>query len=242
LSPSIEATSEGPRDNQQAEWEQSYQRRENYLFWPHEEVIRFFSRYIRKRIGLREFRDVSSKREPRVLDLGCGIGRHVIFAFHMGCEPYGVDLSAFAVAEAIRWASEEGLPDASSRIVQSDLRQLPWPNDYFDFAVSHGVLDSMRFEVARAAVAELARVTVPGGLFYCDLISGESSEHPPGFSGEVVVQTTHESGTTQSYFDADKIERLSAGCFRVIDGVLIRRTQVETGEYKSRYHLVLRRI
>ena len=230
-----------PPDNQQAEWEQSYQRRENYLFWPHEEVIRFFSRYVRKRIGLHEFRDVSPSGRHRILDQGCGIGRHVIFAFHMGCDPYGVDLSASAVAEAIRWAGEEGLPDPSSRIIQSDLRRLPWQDAHFDFAVSHGVLDSMRFDVALAAVAELARVTAPGGLFYCDLISGDSSEHQSGFSGETVVKTTHELGTTQSYFDLAKIDRLMAGHFRLVDGSLIRRTHVQTGEYKSRYHVVLQR-
>lgn len=41
--------------NLKSEWEDSYSKRDNYLFHPHEEVIRFVSKYIRKRVGLSQF-------------------------------------------------------------------------------------------------------------------------------------------------------------------------------------------
>ena len=37
------------------EWNQSYKNKDNFIFYPHEEVIRFISKYIKKRIGLNKY-------------------------------------------------------------------------------------------------------------------------------------------------------------------------------------------
>ena len=51
--------------------------------------------------------------------------------------------------------------DRDATFVQSDARKLPWPDGFFTHAVSHGVLDSMPFEIARDACRELARAMTP---------------------------------------------------------------------------------
>ncbi len=230
-------------DSHEREWNASYQRRDNFLFHPHEEVIRFVSRNIRKRVGFGEFVDVDAgPRHRKLLDLGCGIGRHVIFAHQMGLDVYGVDLSARAVAEAVGWASREGVPDAGKRILCSDLRKLPWPDATFDYVISHGVLDSMYFALARAAIAETARVMASGGLFYCDLISGDDSSHSREFAGEEIVSTRHEEGTVQSYFNFAKIQSLAGELFDIVQATLIKREDVLAGGMRSRYHVVLRKV
>ncbi len=48
--------------NLRDKWEESYRRKENFVFYPHEELIRFVSKYIRKRIGLDEWKDVVEVR------------------------------------------------------------------------------------------------------------------------------------------------------------------------------------
>lgn len=225
------------------EWEDSYGKLDNYLFYPHEEVIRFVSKYIRKRIGLNQFSDilpVSSSR--RVLDLGCGIGRHVIYCHDMGLEAYGVDLSEMAIATSIKWACSRGSNELIPRLVQSDARNLPFDTGFFSYSVSHGTLDSMPFSIARAVVTELARVIEPHGLFYCDLISGDDSYHACEFSGEEIVSTAHEKGTTQLYFNLSLIQTLFDGFFDIIELSLIRREDVFKKSYHSRWHLVLKKI
>ena len=163
-------------DNLQKQWDESYNRGENFVFYPHEEVIRFFSKYIRKRQGLDDFKDiVSFKVPPKILDLGCGIGRHIFYANRMGLDAYGIDLSDSAIQIAWEWAKREGFLNYREKIRQGDIRNMPFPRNYFDFATSHGVLDSMYFEIAKEAVTELSRVLKKGGLFYCDLISGDDS-------------------------------------------------------------------
>ena len=101
------------------------------------------------------------------------------------------------------------------------------------------MLDSMPFEIARAACVELARVMPVGGIFYCDLISGDNSDHVREFSGEERVQTTHEEGTIQLYFNLTKIEAMIKGVFDIKECNLIRRENVFSGIFTSRYHLVL---
>lgn len=226
-----------------AEWDKSYESRDNFVFYPHEEVIRFVSKFIRKRVALNEFRDSAQGSSlGRVLDLGCGIGRHVIYCHEMGLEAYGVDLSDTAIGVAREWAKEKHLPEPEKRVLQGDVRHLPWENGFFRYAVSHGVLDSMPFEIARAACVELARVMPVGGLFYCDLISGDDSRHAREFNGEEIVTTAHEQGTVQLYFNLGKIMSMIQKVFEIDECILIRRENVLRGGYTSRYHLVLRRI
>lgn len=230
-------------DNKQSEWDNSYRNRDNFVFYPHEEIIRFVSKYIRKRTGLDEFKDVvPSPEKAKLLDLGCGIGRHVIYGHEMGLDAYGIDLSGAAVQVATEWATRKGMSEPGRKILQGDIRQLPWADGYFNFAVSHGVLDSMPFEIARAACAELARAMATGGLFYCDLISGDDSAHSREYSGEEVVTTSHELGTIQSYFNLAKIHSMINGSFEIVECILIRREEAVRGGYASRYHLTLRKV
>lgn len=89
---------------------------------------------------------------------------------------------------------------------------------------------------------ELVRVMEPGGLFYCDLISGDNSHHAREYSGEEIVRTKHEENTVQLYFNMQMIHALIDRCFLIEECRLIRSEDVLSGGYHSRYHLVLRQI
>lgn len=230
-------------ENRKQQWDESYNHRDNFLFHPHDEVIRFVSRFIRKRVGLDEFQDVSAELAGgRILDLGCGIGRHVIYCHEMGLDAWGIDLSDSAVRVARQWAERRGVPELDQRIRQGDITSLPYEDGFFTCAVSHGVLDSMPFGTARAGCCELARVIQPGGLFYCDLASGDDSRHAREFSGEEVVSTAHEFGTVQLYYNMRLILALVEDLF-VIEGCqLVRHENVFKGGHHSRYHVVFRKL
>lgn len=226
-------------------WEESYRRGDNFVFYPHEEVIRFVSKFIRKKVGLYDYIDLVkglNQGRGRVLDLGCGIGRHVKFCSEIGLDAYGIDLSEAAVTVARNWLISRGFTDAEARVFQGDVRCLPWEDGYFAFAVSHGVLDSMPWEISRAACVELARTMRLGGLFYCDLVSGDDSLHAREYSGAEVVRTKHEENTVQLYFNMQLIHDLIRDCFSIKECKLIRSEDVVSGGYHSRYHLVLTRI
>ncbi|KUO70138.1 MAG: methyltransferase type 11 [Desulfosporosinus sp. BRH_c37] len=229
-------------NNQKTEWDQSYNNKDNFVFYPHEEVIRFVSKYIRKRVGLNNYLDIRPfDTNPKILDLGCGIGRHVIYASQMGLETYGIDLSAVAIELALHWGAEENILGLSERVKRGDIRRLPWADSYFDYVISNGVLDSMHFAIAKETIAEVYRVLRPEGLFYCDLISGDNSTHSREYEGEEIVSSKHEEGTIQLYFNYAKINGLVKDYFEIVECNLIRKENVVSGNYSSRYHLVLMR-
>jgi ubiquinone/menaquinone biosynthesis C-methylase UbiE len=88
----------------------------------------------------------------RVLEAGCGTGL-VLERLQAGAgSAVGIDLSLGMLAQARR----RGLP-----VVHADLLHLPFPDGTFDVVCSFKVLAHV--ERITAAVAELARVTRPGG-------------------------------------------------------------------------------
>lgn len=240
-------------DTKKTEWDQSYKNKDNFVFYPHEEVIRFTAGYLRKRMGLESFVDRHAYSEsPRVIDVGCGIGRHVVFLHEMGLEAYGIELSDEAVDFARRWSKRVGMEAADSHIVQGDIsKPFPWPDGFFHAAVSHGVLDSMPFDIALASVDRLGAVLVDNGLFYCDLISGDDSSHAREYSGEETVTTDHEKGTVQSYFNFQKINEIfkfgimkddrSHYRWKLESAKLIRAMDVVRGHSHARWHIVARK-
>ena len=176
-----------------------------------------------------------------MLDLGCGIGRHVVFGQEMGFQSYGVDLSPLAIDIASKWLAEKGCLEPEKFLHVTSVTALPFTAGFFDIAVSHGVLDSMTFDIARAAVMECSRVLAVGGLFYCDLISADDSRHGREFDGEEIVTTTHERDTIQSYFNFAKIQRLFAGLFEITEAVLLRSENLLAPQSHARTHLVLKK-
>jgi ubiquinone/menaquinone biosynthesis C-methylase UbiE len=223
-------------------WQESYARRENHLFYPGDETVRFVSRFIRRRKGLNEFEDViAGAAGSRVLDVGCGIGRVLVFGAQMGLQMHGIDLSANAVSVAREWMGESTKQDLSNRIVAGDVRNLPWDNGFFDHAISDSVLDSMPFQIAQTGLSEIARVVRAGGYFYCSLISGDQTGKSADFSGEEVVHGVHERDTIQSYFNKTKIRRLIEPLFEILECSLHQIRNEQRGQYHGRWHVVARR-
>tara|TARA_E500000178_G_C16868983_1_gene683386 strand:- start:155 stop:856 length:702 start_codon:yes stop_codon:yes gene_type:complete len=223
-----------------SDWDRSYSHGDNFIFYPHEEVIRFFARNVRKRVGIDTFKDqdgISSK--SKILDLGCGIGRHVRFCDDMKLEAYGIDLSEVAIAEAKNLCKWEGRHHLIERFQVGSITKMTFTNDTFDVIISHGVLDSMDFEFAKAAILECRRILKQSGKFYLDLISGDDQNHWPEFAGEEHVSIEHEKNTIQSYFNFARIQELIQDQFALEECRLVQnRNMIGPGWY-GRYHIVL---
>lgn len=228
-------------DLKENEWNLSYKNRDNFVFYPHEDVIRFISKYITKRVGLDAFSDVNEyENRPKVLDFGCGIGRHVKLLDEFGLDAYGFDLSKEAIQTAQENFLRQNLKHLVNKVIVSDITNLPYDGKAFDFMLSHGVLDSMPFEIAKKGMSELHRCLKDGGLIYFDLIATEDSS----FNGESqrVVDTKHENGTIQYYYDLSKINELLDGLFAIKEVVLSTKNYLEHDVKISRYHVTIQKV
>ena len=92
----------------------------------------------------------------RVVDLGCGSGRALLWNLDWGSPAVGVDIAPFFSQ------------DARERVdlLLGDLRRLPFPDGAFSKAYSLDVLEHLSPEALRAMLTEAARVLEPGGAFF----------------------------------------------------------------------------
>lgn len=228
--------------NYKNQWNQSYQKQQNFLFYPHEEIIRFVSKYFCKRSG---FEDVTF-HQPGIplcgLDLGCGIGRHVKYMDEMGISAFGIDLSDTAVSYGKQWFDSLGLYQLSQRLIQGSIADMPYDDGFFDLTVSHGVLDSMGFKDALAGVSEVHRCLKKGGLFYFDVISGDDNKRFREYSAEEIVETEHEKGTIQAYYNWGRILELAGERFSIEEADLVQKQALIKNNLISRYHIVFRKV
>ena len=98
-----------------------------------------------------------SFRGKKVLDAGCGIGRHAYYAAHYGAEVWAVDISD-AVEVAARNTQGTG-----AHVIQADLNHLPFPPESFDLVYSMGVLHHL--PDPESAFRYLLSFVKPGGEF-----------------------------------------------------------------------------
>jgi len=103
----------------------------------------------------------------RLLDLGCGFGRHAFEAARRGAGVVALDAGADEVAGvcatigAMVAAGELDADDTRAGAVRGDALRLPFADDAFDRVIASEVLEHIENDVG--AMTELARVLRPGG-------------------------------------------------------------------------------
>lgn len=103
----------------------------------------------------------------RVLDMGCGAGRHAFALLRRGAHVVALDRDAAELKDVAgmfaAMAQEGEVPaGASAATVRGTAYALPFPDATFDHVVCSEVLEHLPQD--RRAMAELTRVLRPGGL------------------------------------------------------------------------------
>lgn len=111
-------------------------------------------------------------QEPagRLLDLGCGEGRHCLLAARMGFAPVGVDFEPMAVYRARQRARDAGLQDAVVFMV-ADIFALPLREHSFDVAVDYGCLHHQRKADWKRYLAAVQTAIKPQGHLVLSVFS-----------------------------------------------------------------------
>ncbi len=143
----------------------------------------------------------------RVLDLGCGFGRHLVALRERGLEAWGLDRSLELLCNAP--------PALRGRLARGDFRALPYRVGAFDAVLmlfsSFGYFDDD--ENARV-LYELARVLAPGGQAVLDLMN----------PARVRAGLVPESRTRRGALEIEERRRLEGNGTRVVKDVHVRAT------------------
>ena len=103
----------------------------------------------------------------RVLDAGCGTGRHLTYAKKKGIKQlYGIDLDDTAFPDILNTLNEIDSSKTSKKmnvtLKKANLEALPFSDHFFDFVVCSEVLEHV-FDVD-ACLSEIYRVLKPEGI------------------------------------------------------------------------------
>jgi SAM-dependent methyltransferase len=102
--------------------------------------------------------------DARILDCGCGTGANLLVLARYGVA-YGFDRSHAGLSI--------GRETGRTKLVRADVTAAPFPSESFDLVTSFDVLYSLDEAAERAAVAELYRLTRPGGFAIVNVAADE---------------------------------------------------------------------
>lgn len=104
------------------------------------------------------------KKVKRVLDLGCGTGRHVVLLARHGFLVHGFDISETGIRLTKEWLKEEKLRAGFK--IGSMYKKLPYSDNYFDAIISTNAIHHATIENIRKAIKEVERILKPNGLIF----------------------------------------------------------------------------
>jgi 2-polyprenyl-3-methyl-5-hydroxy-6-metoxy-1,4-benzoquinol methylase len=108
----------------------------------------------------------------RVLDIGCGPGRFTIELARIGARVVAADISPGQLELHARYVAEAGLESSVEARVVCDITDLSQFTDgEFDAVVCYGGALSYVLDDAPRAIANLARITQPGGHILVSVMS-----------------------------------------------------------------------
>ncbi|MGW1177186.1 class I SAM-dependent methyltransferase [Kitasatospora sp. NPDC002543] len=103
----------------------------------------------------------------RVLDLGCGGGRHAFECYRRGANVIALDQNAEEIAEVRKWFAAmeqagEAPEGASAAAIEGNALALPFEDEYFDKIIISEVMEHIPDD--KGVLDEMFRVLKPGGL------------------------------------------------------------------------------
>jgi SAM-dependent methyltransferase len=208
------------RIHREHNWNDIYAKRGNVFVEPLDEVKSFSEQM--KKSGL-----------FRVLDLGCGNGRHIIFLKKMGFDVWGLDNAPVGIRLANEWMKREHL--ASPLILADVHAPFPFRDNSFDGLISTRVIHHATHAKVLGAVHEIIRVVRIGGMILIT-VPGDAKRkcHHAWFGRHTLIKWiepntyiplgTHEKGIPHYVFTPDELRNLFSGFAEV---------KIEIGERNS---------
>ncbi|MFX0048308.1 MAG: class I SAM-dependent methyltransferase [Candidatus Hermodarchaeota archaeon] len=133
------------------DWDEIFAKKGKYFIRPHPDMERLADLF-------------SEKGVQRILDLGCGSGRHLLFLLKKGFEVYGLDGSPIGLEITKNWLTEENL--TSELTCQKIEEKFPYVEGFFDAIISIQVIHHNLIKDIMCTVNEINRILKTKGLIF----------------------------------------------------------------------------
>jgi len=173
------------------------------------------------------FKNFKRDNSEKVLDLGCGAGRHVFFLASEGIECYGTDISNEGINYVKSLIHKKNL---NAELVVSPTKDLPFEDNFFNGIMSYGVLYYMDIADIKKSINEIYRTLKKSGKGFIvvrsteDYRFGQGKEFEPNtFRLETETDTdknaSNESGMIMHFFTREELVEY----FKIFKNVIIDR-------------------
>jgi SAM-dependent methyltransferase len=185
-------------DNDKIKWEKKYADEKFFLKWPDEIVVRFMAKHMKK------------KPQSKVLDLGCGSGRHSELLSQEGYDVYGCDISTNSITIS---SQRLKLKNLKGKFQSCYSWSLPYESDFFDFVIAWGSIYYNTFPHMVETIEEIHRVLKEDGKALIGFIADGDYREINGKTSDGKTYVGNESahdhyGLTYSIINREEIEQL----------------------------------
>lgn len=174
------------------------------------------------------------KRGMRVLDLGCGAGRHQVFMAKQGFEAHGTDISETGLKLTKQRLERQNL---EVYLVKCDMKALPYVNSCFDAVINLHAIYHQKLEGIQETISEIHKILRKRGLLLINFLSKRTYSYRKGTEVEedtFIEQEGIEKRVLHHFTDKEEIEHLFKG-FKIVNLELSEK-KVE-GRLRSRWIL-----
>ena len=156
------------------DWDKRWQTAEGRKDWlvPEDEVVSI--------VSLLQEREIK-----KVLDLGCGVGRHSLYLAQADFSVSAIDASPAGVDLLTRRAAAEGL---SMDIRCAEMTRLPYEDRSMEYVLAWNVIYHGDHSIVARVISEIQRVLIPGGLFQGTMLS---KRHKGAHIGRLISKNTY---------------------------------------------------
>jgi ubiquinone/menaquinone biosynthesis C-methylase UbiE len=181
--------------------------------------------------------DLKRERAKRVLDLGCGAGRHSILLAKTGFQVVALDLSETALKileDRLKIASIDNVT-----LVKHEMWELPFVDNYFDGVLCTNVLHHGRLAEIRRAIREVHRVMRRGSVAF--IVALSTADFRKG-NGKMLERNTYvftrgeERGIIHHFFTNQELRT----CFRRFKILSFEERLIPVEEGGNRAHFLVK--
>ena len=148
------------------------------------------------------------KRAERVLDLGCGAGRHVMYLAESRFKTYGADISDTGLKLTKKRLESRKM---EADMIRCDMKSLPYVHSCFDAVVCVQTIYHQTLKGIQETVSEIHRILKKGGLLLANFHSKRSSKYGKGIEVEENTFTQEngpEKGVLHHFLDENELREL----------------------------------